>query len=209
MRLLFFIFLISVISSCNPNPENGAVAAISVERDLDTNAFRLKAEEALPYIKTKNMSANRCILIDMRRHSGLARWVEWDYKSDQIASATQVTHGCGTKAWGKDKSSDAPVFSNIPDSHLSSLGRYKIGERGPSQWGIGVKYVLHGLDSTNNNAAKRFVVLHSWEKVSASQTFPNGAPESWGCPAVANDYMRYIDQVLKAEQKPVLLWIYY
>lgn len=205
--LICIVCILIIFNSCKN--DTFSIGDIQVEdKNIDTTAFRKKAKEALTFIKQQRMSQNRCILIDICIHSGLPRWIEWDYKKDKIVSTTQVTHGCEQGAWGKDKTNNKPRFSNLPDSHLSSLGRYKIGERGASEWGIGVKYILHGLDSTNSNAAKRFIVLHSWDKVSEVPTYPKGAPESWVCPAVSNKYMLYIDSILKNEKKPVLMWIY-
>lgn len=210
MKHIVWVMILCCISLCACKDDDTLPVLTETEKlELDTATFAAKAAEALVYVQKKKMNTHKCILINMRVHSGLPRWVEWDFKQKRIVSATQVTHGCGTAAWSGDATKSEPVFSNTPDSHLSSLGRYKIGERGPSQWGIGVKYLLHGMDTSNNNALKRYIVLHSWDKVSDMPTYPNGAPESWGCPAVSNDYMSYIDKVLKAEKTPVLLWIYY
>ncbi|MFA7446734.1 MAG: murein L,D-transpeptidase catalytic domain-containing protein, partial [Flavobacteriaceae bacterium] len=76
-----------------------------------------------------------------------------------------------------------------------------------SSWGIKIKYWLHGLEATNSNAMQRVVVLHSWEAVSDDEIYPNVSPLSWGCPAVSNEFMEFLDQKLQVAQKPVLLWI--
>jgi hypothetical protein len=102
---------------------------------------------------------------------------------------------------------EAPSFSNVEGSHKSSIGKYAIGERGPSQWGVGIKYLLHGLESTNSNALRRAIVLHSWDQVSDHEIHPNGTPEGWGCPAVSNESMRIIDELLKGCDKRTLLWM--
>ena len=67
---------------------------------------------------------------------------------------------------------------------------------------------MHGLEETNSNALKRVIVLHSWELVTNEETYPEGTPEGWGCPAVSNEAMETIDGYLKGVEKPVLLWIY-
>ncbi|TSA51417.1 MAG: hypothetical protein D4R43_00760 [Sphingobacteriales bacterium] len=51
------------------------------------------------------------------------------------------------------------------------------------------------------------MVLHSWEAVTDEEIFPKGSAESWGCPAVPNNFMLMLDELLKASDKPVLLWI--
>jgi hypothetical protein len=98
------------------------------------------------------------------------------------------------------------IPKNELDSHCSSIGKYVIGSHGISQWGIKVNYVLVGKDATNSNAVKRAIVLHSWEKISSEEVYPEGAPEGWGCPAVSNESMKEIDVLLKAN-KNMLMWI--
>jgi len=71
-----------------------------------------------------------------------------------------------------------------------------------------VKYLMHGLEKTNNNALARTVVFHSWEKVSDEEVYPAGTPEGWGCPIISNKNMRTTDSLLKTARKPVLMWIY-
>ena len=100
-----------------------------------------------------------------------------------------------------------PEFSNVPDSHCSSLGKYLVAERGWSGWGIHVNYKLDGLETTNSNARKRVIVLHSWDAISDEEVFPRGTPEGWGCPSVSNNTMRRLDAKLK-ENKRVIMWIY-
>ena len=88
--------------------------------------------------------------------------------------------------------------------------RYKVGIRAYSKWGINVHYKLHGLEPTNDNAFKRIVVLHSYTPLPATEVYPSHLPlgMSQGCPVICNETMRQIDVLLKAETKPVLLWIY-
>ena len=86
-------------------------------------------------------------------------------------------------------------------------GKYKIGKRDYSSWGINVKYWLDGLEESNKNAVERVVVLHSWSKVSDKEIFPGYSPLSWGCPAVSDAFMKKLDEKLKVTDKPVLLWI--
>ena len=93
------------------------------------------------------------------------------------------------------------------DSHCSMKGKYKIGKRDYSSWGIHVKYWLDGLEESNKNAVERVVVLHSWEAVGNEEIFPDYSPLSWGCPAVSDAFMKKLDIRLKTVKKPVLLWI--
>lgn len=213
MRLVFFMLIFGLFSCNNDatiahnNPIEKRKKA-SFDNPLKIAERRKKASLAKAYCKQHKMNTDVAILIDMKIPSGLKRFVVWDYKRDTIEMSGLVTHGCGLKKWGRDQSAEEPVFSNVTDSHCSSLGKYKIGARGYSTFGIHVNYLLYGLDKTNNNALARTVVLHSWDAVSDKETYPAGIAESWGCPAVSNDFMMKIDDVLKTKTKPVLLWIY-
>jgi len=169
---------------------------------------RAKAKSAYQYCKSKKMNTSICILIDMGIHSGLNRFIIWDFKKDTIIYSCLVSHGCCSNPWSKDASKNKPSFSNQDGSHCSSLGKYKIGARGSSSWGIGIKYLLHGLEPSNSNALTRTIVLHSWDAISDTETYPNGTPEGWGCPSVSNKSMSIIDVKLRSTQKPVLLWVY-
>ena len=160
------------------------------------------------YCEANNMNTDFCILIDMSIHSGKNRFFIYDLNSNLIIKQCLVSHGCGENTWSMDDSKTSPSFSNIQDSHLSSLGKYKIGERGHSSFGVHVKYLLHGLDKTNSNACKRDIVFHSWSAISNQEVYPGGTPEGWGCPSISNDNFNYVDKLLKNQTKPTLMWIY-
>lgn len=167
-----------------------------------------KATDALTYCKDNNFNTQYCVLVDMSIHSGKNRLFIWDFKKQEIIKKGLCSHGCCNEPWGADKSKEKPTFSNVHESHCSSLGKYKIGKRGYSNWGINVNYKLHGLNTSNSNAYDRFIVLHSWEEVSDSEVHPNGTAEGWGCPAVSNNFMKYLDKKLQQNQQPILFWIY-
>lgn len=170
--------------------------------------IRLKAEEALSYCQNNKLNTNICILINMNIHSGKNRFFLYNFKTQKIINTGLCTHGCCDSEWGTDSTKMTPTFSNEPNSHCSSLGKYKIGVRGYSNWGININYKLHGLEKTNNKAYKRTIVLHSWDMISDTEIFPYGAPEGWGCPAISNKLLKQIDPILKKETTPLLLWIY-
>ncbi len=167
-----------------------------------------KAREALTFCINNKFNDNFCILVDMGIHSGLNRFFIYDFKKKAITHQMLVGHGCCDYPWSQDWSKESPTFSNKDGSHCSALGKYKIGQRGWSDWGIHVKYVLHGLETTNSNAQSRYIVFHSWEKVSDTEVYPSGTPEGWGCPTISNKNMKIVDPMLKASGRPVLMWIY-
>lgn len=210
MRHPFSIIIILLIflNSCNWNENSSTQIIIPPPPQLDFQKVKNKAQQLFKIAKTKNYSTRYAVLIDFSLHSGVNRFFVWDYQKDTISSAALVSHGCGSASWGTDETKTTPEFSNTPESHKSSLGKYLIKERDYSQWGIHVKYVLHGLDKTNNNALERYIVLHSWKAIKDRPTYPLGTPEGWGCPAVSNSFMTYLDKIFKEEKKHVLMWIY-
>ncbi|VXB89174.1 MULTISPECIES: murein L,D-transpeptidase catalytic domain-containing protein [Chryseobacterium] len=216
MKIFHLIFLVIIFSSCqyeskkvadNTVSENEKTSEI-IKPELDLIKTKKIAEEALAFCKSKKMNTDFCILIDMSLHSGLSRFVIWDFKEQKISNKYLVGHGCGNNTWSNDESKDNPKFSNEDGSHLSALGKYQLGERGRSDWGIHVKYLMHGLEETNNNALKRFIVFHSWDLMSDKEVYPKGSPEGWGCPTISNNAMKELDPIIQNSEKPLLMWIY-
>ena len=216
MRNFYLIFLAVIFLSCkheakklsdNDVFDNKKTNEVK-KPELDLNKTKKKAEEAYAFCKSKKMNTEFCILIDMSMHSGLSRFIIWDFKEQKISNKYLVGHGCGGNSWSSDDSKYNPQFSNEDGSHLSALGKYQLGERGRSDWGIHVKYLMHGLEKTNNNALKRFIVFHSWELMSDDEVYPKGSPEGWGCPTISNNAMKEIDPIIQNSEKPLLMWIY-
>ncbi|MBE9601334.1 murein L,D-transpeptidase catalytic domain-containing protein [Pedobacter sp. MC2016-24] len=169
----------------------------------DTNPD-LMAAKALQYSKTHKMNTSYCILVDMSIHSGKNRLFVYNFKKKKVIIKGLCAHGSGGGSGPL-----SPVYSNEIGSNCTSLGKYKLGSRAYSKWGIHVHYKMHGLEKTNNNAFKRIVVLHSYTPVPAFQTYPLPLfGVSSGCPVIANATMRKIDKLLKTGQKNMLLWIY-
>lgn len=214
MKKIFLFFTIFWMCSCSQERKNNTIRAVETsvvaekKPEADLSKLKLKADEALKFCTSKNLNKDFCILIDMSLHSGVRRFFVWDFKNNKISDKYLVGHGCGSNAWSKDDSKENPGFSNEDGSHLSSLGKYKLEGRGYSDWGINIKYLMHGLEETNSNALKRFIVFHSWNLMSDEEVFPKGSPEGWGCPTVSNKAMREIDPMIQKSGKPVLMWIY-
>ncbi|MBK5720324.1 murein L,D-transpeptidase catalytic domain family protein [Dysgonomonas sp. Marseille-P4677] len=188
--------------------ENERVRAqekIDAENRSAFSRLKTKADSALAYCKAKGLNTQYCCLIDFSIHSGKKRFFVWDFKKDTIKYSSLCCHGYGQKS-----TQSKPIFSNVEGSYCSSLGKYKTGAHSYSNWGINVHYKLHGLDKTNSNAFKRWVVLHSHTPISESEIYPNHLPLGWsqGCPVINDNIMRKIDVMLRETKKPVLLWIY-
>lgn len=216
MRKTIFItglFLLFSILSCKKKDliiakntaksDSIAEAKFKLSKKTDYTPYYTEAHQ---YCKNNNLNQEKFILIDLGVHSGLKRFFVYDFKAKKIIKSFIVSHGCGDAVWGDSLTKEEAQISNEPDSHCSSIGKYIVLNRGISQWGIKVNYVLQGKDKTNSNAQNRAIVLHSWEEIPNDEIFPDGTPEGWGCPAVSNKSMIEIDSILK-ENKKVLLWV--
>ncbi|AWI25711.1 murein L,D-transpeptidase catalytic domain-containing protein [Flavobacterium pallidum] len=183
------------------------VCCNNAETPVATKDYTALESEALRYCKAKNFNEDYFFLVDLSIHSGKNRFFIYDFKQKKFTAKKLVTHGsCDVNSNNPDKWEKA-LFSNKNDSYCSAIGKYKIGKRDYSSWGIKVKYWLHGLEESNNNAEGRVIVLHSWDAVSDQEVYPKFSPLSWGCPAVSNEFMEILDAKLKQSKKPVLLWI--
>lgn len=133
-------------------------------------------------LQKNHLNTDFFILADLGRHSGLNRFFVWDFDTEQIIQQCLVSHGCGSNQWGSDASREKPQFSNTNNSHCSSLGKYRIGERGFSQWGIHLKYLLHGLEASNSNAFSRVIVLQFLGERFRDRNLPTGHTRRLGLP---------------------------
>jgi hypothetical protein len=183
-------------------------AANAAAPHIDINRTRQKAKQSLAYCQQKGYNTRYCILIDMSLHSGVKRFMVWDFRKNDTLITGLVSHGCASAPWSGVWTKDKPVFSNSDGSHCTSLGKYRVEGRAYSAWGIHVKYFLTGLESTNNNALIRQIVFHSWEQVSETNVYPNGTPEGWGCPAISNNTLKIVDALIRKQKKRLLMWIY-
>jgi hypothetical protein len=193
-----FLLLIAVCFLCCNNSE---VETLAVK---DYNSFHKEAKE---FCKENQYNEDYYFLVDLSVHSGKNRFLIYDFTTKKVLDKNLVTHGsCDQFEENPDKW-EKVKFDNRVDSHCSMKGKYKIGSRDYSSWGINVKYWLHGLEASNKNAEKRVVVLHSWSAVKNKEVYPRYSPLSWGCPAVSDEFMEKLDTRLQKSEKPVLLWI--
>jgi hypothetical protein len=106
------------------------------------------------YLRRNTASAppRALAVIDYSRPSFMKRMAIIDLKTGR-QSFYRVAHGRNSGELF------ARRFSNTPDSNMSSLGLFRVGERYSGDHGLALR--LDGLDSLrNSNAAKRDIVLH-------------------------------------------------
>lgn len=181
------------------------IGLISCQSKADNSKLVSRATDALAYCKVHKMNTDYCFLIDMSIHSGKNRFFVWNFCTKSTEFEGLVCHGAGGGSTGA-----IPVFSNVVNSGCTSLGKYRVGVKSYSKYGIHIHYKLHGLDSTNSNTYQRFIVLHSFDPVPSVQIYPVHLymGMSLGCPVVSNAMMRKLNALLEKQKKPVLLWIY-
>lgn len=205
IKNITLILLLFSLVSCHGVKDN--TEQITKEESLDR--LEEKAEAALIFCKENKMNTDFCILIDMKIHSGKNRMFVWNFNTNSVEKTALCAHGVGRE--DKKSTYTEPQFSNIENSWLSSLGKYKVGIRSYSKWEINVHYKMHGLEETNSNAYNRYIVLHSFQPVEDDEIYPRHMRLGWsqGCPVTSNEMMTYLDSKLQKVKKPVLLWIYY
>jgi len=104
-----------------------------------------------------------------------------DTRSKQVVINTLVAHGART---GEEY---AKYFSNIPESHQSSLGFYVTRNSYSGKNGYSMR--MDGVDGRfNSNALSRDVVMHGADYVSNAYARANKRiGRSWGCPSVTRN----------------------
>lgn len=159
-----------------------------------------RAGEAKIFVKKKGYNDNYCFLVDMSQPSGQNRFFIYNMKKDTLQHAGLVAHGNCFEYWLEGRR-----YSNQVGSGCTSLGKYRIGNSYSGKWGY--SYKLHGLDSSNNNALERTVVLHSHSCVPDNE-ISDDICQSNGCPTVSPDFLEKLKAIINPSKKPVLLWIY-
>ena len=142
----------------------------------------------------------RIAIIDFTIPSSSQRLFIVDVVAHKLLYSGLVAHGKGS---GELK---AISFSNTPESHQSSIGLYRIGDRiiSPKH---GNALLLEGLEKgRNDNARSREIIIHAADYVSEEFVRTHGRlGRSYGCPAVSrND----IGTVINLLGKGDLLFIY-
>lgn len=103
------------------------------------------------------------------------------YKSGYVRRFTKKNHN--SVRWAK-------YFSNQPGSNAPSSGFYLAGQQYYGKWGRSM--VLNGLESSNNNACERAVVVHAHKMVSDNKVYTMSS----GCPMVSKDNINKVVDAL-------------
>lgn len=173
-----------------------------------TFSFAQVRMEKMKAVKTflsrqKKYNQDWAIFIDFKIPSHKPRFFIYNFMQNTVIESGLVAHGSGSVVAG----SSALVFSNTPNSHQSSLGRYEVIKK--SYVGqFGKAYRLKGLDETNSNAMKRAIVLHAYHCVPDKES-QKPICLSLGCPMLSQNFFNTVALYIDASEKPVLMYIYY
>jgi hypothetical protein len=168
--------------------------------DYSKTQLMLYAKSLKEYAIKNDFDSNYAFFSNMAMRYDKKRFFVVNLTTMEIQESGLVAQGRGQGRSRFDKQ-----YSNKPGSKCTSLGRYKI--MGDYNGGYGKSYRLDGLDSSNNNAYNRNVVLHSMGCIPDSE---NNVPVciSEGCPAVSVNFFSSLSSIIESRKKPMLLWIF-
>ena len=152
------------------------------------------------YAKKNGFDTSYAFLSNMGMLCNRKRFFVINLVTMEIEQSALVSHGRGQGASVFDKQ-----YSNQSGSRCTSLGRYKI--LGKYKGSYGEAYKMAGLDSSNQNAYSRNIVLHSMGCIPDTEGIMP-ACVSEGCPAVSTKFLSSLSKIIDSRKKPVLLWIF-
>jgi hypothetical protein len=157
-----------------------------------------RAAMAMSCMEAHGDVPSRLIVVDMSLHANQKRLWAFDVSEPQDAQlllTDWVAHGSGSDP---NRDGVAERFSNRQNSHMTSLGAYRVGERykGRNGWSRRLDGLMKGL---NHLARDRAVVMHP-----STYVRPGAVGRSQGCPAVRQEVMAMLE---KEGLDNALLWI--
>jgi len=147
---------------------------------IDTSVFDLALGAASCAVRSGAVEMPRTLtVIDYSRPSTEKRLWVFDLATRELLYEELVAHGQGSGA------NLATKFSNVPESHQTSLGLFVTDETYVGKNGYSLR--LDGLDAgINDRARQRAIVMHGAPYVSETFVRANGRlGRSHGCPAVS------------------------
>lgn len=156
-----------------------------------------RVAEALEFCKKHNLNTDYCVFVDFSKHAGKKRYVLYNLNDREVVCSSVCANGLNRNE-----------FSNVEGSNLSSLGKYEVTSI-VGRMGIGEEcIILNGLESTNSNARKRQILIHSYKDVYYNPgTYPFNVFSknlSHGCFVINKRAFRKTKRIAK----PMLLWAY-
>lgn len=199
---LFAAALLTITSPLHAQLLPGNLSDKLIAQAPDLNPQVLNKALAAMQCATSNglAGAERLAVIDFSLPSSEKRLWIFDLNEQRLLLEDLVAHG--------NRSGDnfATEFSNIVDSHQSSIGLFRTQESYFGRHGYSLR--LDGLEpGVNDKARERAIVIHAADYVDPSWVDRQGRiGRSQGCPAVRQDVVELVVDNLKGGQ---LLFTYY
>lgn len=215
MQLKYLIPLVILLAGCAPTPVEqtsvpprvtqhrpltvaneqvrllAAMQKLAPAADPAVLSMALQARQCAVNKNRVNPGASKLAVIDYSRPSSQKRLWVFDIKQQRLLFDEYVAHGEGS---GDNM---AHAFSNVDNSHQSSLGLFTTAETYYGQNGYSMR--MDGLEpGVNDNARARAIVMHGADYVNPLLINTQGRiGRSWGCPAVARDVSQRMIDTLK------------
>lgn len=170
------------------------------EKELDFDAFKYALKGYLNLQNDNDLINSKYLtIIDMSVSANDERFFIINMETFELEHKSLVAHGRNSG------SKTATKFSNVVNSHQSSLGFYKTAETYFGKHGFSLR--LDGLEFSNSNARDRAIVIHQADYVSYDYIKRNGRlGRSYGCPSLPEeDYKTIINKIKEGS----CLFIYY
>jgi hypothetical protein len=175
------------------NPPSYAYAAFDAKKyGLKKDVFDKAIKGYVSLLKKGVIKNKRYLTIcDMNQSSKVKRFYLIDLEKKKVLMNLRVAHGENS---GEEY---ATKFSNIIESHQSSLGFYITGA--PYQGENGNSLKLYGQEiGFNDQAYNRAVVVHGSEYITDAYFKKNKKiGRSWGCPAISSKEINAYIQLTK------------
>ncbi len=170
------------------------------DKDLKFEVFEKALNGYHKLLAAKEIQNSKFLtVIDLSLSANKNRFFLIDLNSIKIIHKSKVAHGRNSGG------EFAKYFSNKVGSYQSSIGFYKTAETYQGKHGLSLR--LDGLESSNNNARKRAIVIHSADYVSDYFIKKNGRlGRSLGCPSLPKEGFSNIITNIKNGS---VLFIYY
>ena len=199
LRLLLLGAIVFTAATCGLFSP-GRIPGNSYYEDLE-----FRAGKALKYAQRRGLNENYCLFLDYGIPSGKPRLFVWSFSEGRVVYSGYAMHGPG-----KGSTDETPVFSNVPGSNCSSLGRFEVTRKRGRRNKTG--FYLKGLEFSNSSAYSRGIMIHSSKWVDRNRWrryIPLNEKSCLGCVTVSTRDMAYINRLVGKEQGNLLLWSYY
>jgi hypothetical protein len=182
--LLTLAFTASPVAAASTGNLRERSDVLYKELGLEGTIERSTFDAALQSVDQHGLQPRMFAIADMTQPSTAQRLVVIDMQTKKIVLRTWVAHGQNSGELM------ATRFSNVDESHQTSLGLYRVGQRivSPKH---GPALLLEGLDRGKNDKARsREIIVHGADYVSQSFIDKTGRlGRSWGCPAIPRSEM--------------------